>query len=59
MSVLLQVIIVTAGVTGALWTIGFMYCWDEVSPFKIKGNCGYKKSWLERFIDALEYYHKM
>lgn len=59
MSVLLQVIIVTAGFAGAFWTIGFMYCWDEVSPFKFRGNFGYKKSWWERFVDAWKYFHNI
>lgn len=55
--ILLDSIIVTAGVAAAFWTIGFMYAWDETSPFKIRGNRGYKKSWIERFIDAWEFYH--
>lgn len=40
--------------------IGVSYAYDITSPFYIAkdGSYGYKKSFLERFIDALELYSK-
>lgn len=33
----------------------FDYVCSLANPFKIKGNFGYKKSRLERYLDGLEY----
>jgi len=41
--------------------IGLSYAYDKTSPFYISsdGRYGYKKSRLERLIDALELYAKL
>lgn len=59
--IVIAVVMVTAVLTLMSLLIGLSYAYDKTSPFYISsdGRYGYKKSKLERLIDALELYAKL
>lgn len=48
-------ILIFGSLIGFLCLEWFKYVCSFSNPFKFKGNFGYKKSRLERYIDGLEF----
>ena len=59
--IVLGIIGCTLFLLGMSLLIGISYAYDKTSPFFIAkdGRYGYRKSILERFCDALEYFGRM
>ncbi len=60
MEILLGIIGTTIFVMGVLYLIGLSASYDITSPYYISkdGRYGYRKSFIERFIDAWEHFHR-
>lgn len=58
MKILFYLIAVTVVSLSISYAVGIYYAWQLTSKFVIGDFKGYRKSWIERLVDAFELFDK-
>lgn len=59
MNILLNIILATFYLWCSVAGFNLYNAWNLGGQFYIKGNCGKRKSWVERLLDGFEVLEKM